>query len=267
VFLQDGTLRANAGVLVLDTLGQVQGQLMNHELLSPADDPTASGAAWVAMRNGRLVASLSMTGTVGGWRNYLLDCAADLSDAHWYRGGTGNTTYYTQVLSGPQGVVVTGEVADEVMQLRFEAGTDLSPCLPTVPYIAAPLELVPNSGIPAAYTVATPNVDLQVVTSTPLNILTASPVCAAIGLTEQQMEAPTLYPNPARGTVTVELAEWPAANAQCVLLDACGRVVLQQAITGTRTLLSTQGLAPGLYQVRVDDNVQRGTATLVLVHE
>ena len=59
-----------------------------------------------------------------------------------------------------------------------------------------------------------------------------------------------LYPNPAHEAVRVSWAG-TRPTAQLVLTDALGRAVRRQTLTGATGLLSTVGLAPGLYLLRL----------------
>jgi hypothetical protein len=59
-----------------------------------------------------------------------------------------------------------------------------------------------------------------------------------------------VFPNPAHRAVTVEL---PAARAAVTasLVDALGRVVLTQPLTAASSLLSLEGVAAGVYALRL----------------
>lgn len=61
-----------------------------------------------------------------------------------------------------------------------------------------------------------------------------------------------LYPNPASASLTVALsAEWPAASEVLVLNSAGQAVAVPATGNGAQRTLATEGLAPGLYLLRV----------------
>jgi hypothetical protein len=79
----------------------------------------------------------------------------------------------------------------------------------------------------------------------------------------------SLFPNPAHHTVTVQLPSVPAASqATLTLFDALGRLVrtrhLSLLATGLTTELPLRGLAPGLYQLRVQAGDQQATRSLAV---
>lgn len=61
----------------------------------------------------------------------------------------------------------------------------------------------------------------------------------------------TAYPNPAIDVLNVAFAEGASVATRVEVLDAAGRMVLSEAVTGGRIALATHGLQAGLYQVRV----------------
>lgn len=79
----------------------------------------------------------------------------------------------------------------------------------------------------------------------------------------------SLYPNPARTSVAVQVpAIAGASRATLTLLDALGRPVRTQRLTlpavGTTTEMPLAGLAPGLYQLRVQAGSQQVSRALVV---
>ena len=61
----------------------------------------------------------------------------------------------------------------------------------------------------------------------------------------------TAYPNPASDVLNVAFAEGASVATRVEVLDAAGRLVLNEAITGGRAALATHGLQAGVYSVRV----------------
>ncbi|RSK24052.1 M1 family aminopeptidase [Hymenobacter metallilatus] len=59
----------------------------------------------------------------------------------------------------------------------------------------------------------------------------------------------TVYPNPCRDQL--RLAEFGGPQAQAVVTDVTGRVVLRQVVTAALPVVHTAALAPGIYQVRL----------------
>ena len=85
----------------------------------------------------------------------------------------------------------------------------------------------------------------------------------------QPERALRLYPNPARGSTTVELPAGPgAATASLTLLDALGRPVRTRAVAvptaGLRHELSLAGLPAGFYVLHVTTGGTRTTRRLVV---
>jgi hypothetical protein len=92
-----------------------------------------------------------------------------------------------------------------------------------------------------------------------LNTGTFTPLAAAPGAEVVEV---SLFPNPARGSFTVQLpAAWGAVLARTELLNALGQVVRQQTaalVAGSPHVFATDGLAPGVYTLRL----QAGAHTL-----
>ncbi|GAB3843740.1 hypothetical protein GCM10028822_00240 [Hymenobacter terrigena] len=72
-----------------------------------------------------------------------------------------------------------------------------------------------------------------------------------------------LYPNPARGQVTIELGN-AAAPTELILLDALGQVVRHVTIGGASYVLKTGALAPGVYTLHWVERGQALTKRLML---
>ena len=89
-------------------------------------------------------------------------------------------------------------------------------------------------------------------TSTSTGINTVSP--ADLGL--------SLYPNPATQSVTVRMAQ--NANATITLMDAAGRTLATRQTASQTTTLPLEGIAPGIYMVRVNTASTAATIRLVV---
>lgn len=80
----------------------------------------------------------------------------------------------------------------------------------------------------------------------------------------------TAYPNPASGPVNLSIADTDVAVRGLELLDATGRVVMQQPLVARQATelpgaFSTDGLAPGVYHVRlIGERSVLGTQRLVV---
>lgn len=61
-----------------------------------------------------------------------------------------------------------------------------------------------------------------------------------------------IFPNPARSVCTIE-SDCGLQDARVQLYDVCGRMVKSLPAEGTHTSLSLEGLAPGMYLIRVSD--------------
>lgn len=98
------------------------------------------------------------------------------------------------------------------------------------------------------------------------SLLDATGLAAA---TPRPLAGLVLAPNPAHGTVTVQLPAIPgAAQATLTLLDALGRTVRKQLVppraTGATAEMPLAGLAPGLYHLRVQAGEQQASRTLAV---
>jgi len=107
--------------------------------------------------------------------------------------------------------------------------------------------------------------------STPYGYLASIADAALLPATAPQTATTGLgvFPNPARGTATVQLpAGLGAGPTTLTLLDALGRVVRTRTMAlpaGTTTTdLDVAGLAPGVYALRVATGERLGTARLVV---
>ncbi len=70
-----------------------------------------------------------------------------------------------------------------------------------------------------------------------------------VGTTEQAgATAPRIYPNPASGTITIDLGA--EQQAQLFLFNAYGACVMQRTITGTKSAIDISGLPSGGYMIR-----------------
>lgn len=61
----------------------------------------------------------------------------------------------------------------------------------------------------------------------------------------------TAYPNPTNDVLNVAFAEGATTATRVEVLDAAGRIVLNEALTGGRAAIATHGLKAGVYSVRV----------------
>ncbi|MDO7854080.1 T9SS type A sorting domain-containing protein [Hymenobacter sp. CA1UV-4] len=95
-------------------------------------------------------------------------------------------------------------------------------------------------------------------------VLRFGPTVATATNAQQALRGIALYPNPAHSQVVVQVPAVPGASQlRATLLNELGQVVGRQdaplAAAGTRMLLNVQGLAPGVYAVRL----QTGSASVV----
>jgi len=73
-----------------------------------------------------------------------------------------------------------------------------------------------------------------------------------------------VYPNPAQNGVQIELANTPEANAKVELLNANGKLVLSETISGKLTELNVSTLAKGTYLMRYSDDTQSMLKQLII---
>jgi hypothetical protein len=70
-----------------------------------------------------------------------------------------------------------------------------------------------------------------------------------VGSAEQAgARPPRIYPNPASGTITIDLGA--QQQAQLFLFNAYGACVMQRTVTGSTGTLDISGLPSGVYMVR-----------------
>ena len=249
-FLDGGFLRTNAGVLVMDTLGNLLGQLMNGDLLSPPGQNAAGGHVALAVQGGRLLACLLITVSPATTLAYLLDCDQQLGDARWYAVEATGTTYVGGALPHNGTVVMGGAYGGDLMTARLVPGTALESCFPARNYTPAPLELTAFSGTPALVRTVAATVQPITVGSTPLPLLTPETPCTLVGLHELAGPVLRAYPNPA---TDVLLLQWPSWTPGSLLrmYDATGRLVQQERPGGPAHQLSVAHLAPGAYRIQL----------------
>lgn len=80
---------------------------------------------------------------------------------------------------------------------------------------------------------------------------TGNPVGVGFGELDEADIAFTAYPNPAIDMLNVAFAQGTSVATRVEVLDAAGRVVLNEVITGGRAAITTHGLRAGVYGVRV----------------
>ena len=64
----------------------------------------------------------------------------------------------------------------------------------------------------------------------------------------------SLYPNPANGSFNLQVGETITNGAYYAIYNISGKLVSTAPITATRTLVSVEGLASGVYIVKVQSN-------------
>ncbi len=93
-----------------------------------------------------------------------------------------------------------------------------------------------------------------------------NPDCAGVGIEEQLSGQLRIYPNPSNGTFQVEMPSGMSSGATVEVLDLTGRLVAQEALSGTNTTLHLEHLPNGLYTVVAQANGQRFTSKISLQH-
>lgn len=265
MLFQDGSmLRTNTGVMVTDTMGAVLGHLMNTETLSPADDNTVGVLIGLAIENDRLYASMWQNTQQGQGRNFLLDCALDLTDHRWYQMHAGDGGFVGATFVDPEGrVVLAGGHDGDLFHARFSPGTDLGGCFPSLGYAAAPVDFDAKLLAPGGIT--SPAVTLEPMTLSVVPHETAMPTleCTSIGVEERDTHGLLWALDPSMRALVVRGLE-PADRKQVELLDASGRSVYAALHTTGTLTIDVADLSPGVYVlvVRTDSGVQ-GVAVLL----
>lgn len=89
-------------------------------------------------------------------------------------------------------------------------------------------------------------------------------VNTVLGTSVEENEALTVYPNPARGKLTVEYRGVLGKKTQLKLYDPTGKLVKEQALTTPRTELNIEGYKPGIYQLKVQSRSGAITRKVVI---
>ena len=66
----------------------------------------------------------------------------------------------------------------------------------------------------------------------------------------------TIFPNPARDIITIDLSEIPAVETEITFFDANGKSLFFQQLNVNQTTISTSNLVNGIYWVRVKNGKQ-----------
>src|SRR5690606_7729670 len=88
--------------------------------------------------------------------------------------------------------------------------------------------------------------------------------CSPTGVESHALSGIALYPNPATGQVQVKLQTGDDQGRFC-LVDATGRVVLQQFLHQESSTVDLRGLRPGLYVVQLHRSGRITTSRLVII--
>jgi hypothetical protein len=71
-----------------------------------------------------------------------------------------------------------------------------------------------------------------------------------------------VYPNPVREQLTVELAGKQGADATLTITDLTGKLLKQVNLTGSKTVIDMNGIAPGIYMLQYADANGRSTVRI-----
>ncbi|MCB0808850.1 MAG: T9SS type A sorting domain-containing protein, partial [Flavobacteriales bacterium] len=188
-----------------------------------------------------------------GW---LMTCAHDLSNAQVLRVDLGDESYARSVSAWNGDLMVTGYVDQPGVGERLIARTnnslDMSSCFPAEPFTVQGFPMQTLSFTPPAGTPATTT--WIAVTPTVTDATFNSDFLCGVQSVNDAHAGPhvMLIPNPAQGEVRLDgLNDGPVNLRLC---DALGRTVRQLRLVNGRAPISMQGLAPGTYQVQVEQN-------------
>ena len=188
-----------------------------------------------------------------GW---LMTCAHDLSNAQVLRVDLGDESYARSVSAWSGDLVLTGYVdqfgVGERLIARTSNGLDMSDCFPAEPFTVQPFPMQTLAFTPPAGTAATTT--WTAVTPTVTDATFNSDFLCGVQSVNDAHAGPRvmLIPNPAQGEVRLDgLNDGPVNLRLC---DALGRTVRQLRLVNGRAPISMQGLAPGTYQVQVEQN-------------
>lgn len=84
-------------------------------------------------------------------------------------------------------------------------------------------------------------------------------------VTERELAAMKMYPNPASDIVTISIANVDSDLIQLSVVDVQGRVALSQSFAGQQIVINTSTLVPGTYLVRVQSDEAIAMRKLVIV--
>jgi hypothetical protein len=72
-----------------------------------------------------------------------------------------------------------------------------------------------------------------------------------------------VYPNPVNTKLNIQLNGMVTPDAQVIIVDATGRMVKKERMTGSTLAIDTKALLPGIYFVRYDDGMNRYIVRIV----
>lgn len=93
-----------------------------------------------------------------------------------------------------------------------------------------------------------------------------NPDCSTIGIDEREIGELLLYPNPSNGTFQLELPKGMNGTTIVQVMDLTGRVVTEEAVSGTSASLHLEHLPNGLYTVTAQGASARFTSKISIQH-
>ena len=252
-FMEAGVLRTNAGVMLMDTLGNLLGHVMNSELLSPPSENAAGAHLALAVVGDRLLATITIKAATSGTLAYLLDSDLQLGDTRWYALPQGGETYLSTAHPYDGTVVLGGSYMGGTLGGRVVPGTELGTCLDELAFEPAPIVVVAFAGTPDAATPVAVTLEPLTIASMEQPLLTVTQPCNFTGMEEVEPLQLRLYPNPAADVVTLEWQEPLPPHALLRLYDTTGRCVRQERPLGNTHRMDVSALAPGMYRLEMAD--------------
>jgi hypothetical protein len=86
----------------------------------------------------------------------------------------------------------------------------------------------------------------------------------AVTAIEPALPSISVFPNPAQTLLTVTFGQLPTASTELVLLNTIGQTVVRKAVNSVKEVLNVVGLSPGLYVLRVQNEMGSETKKIVI---
>lgn len=88
--------------------------------------------------------------------------------------------------------------------------------------------------------------------------------CSLVGLTNSLLNQPSIYPNPSKGQLTLELSNAIEHNGQIQVRNIQGQVVHEQNIQAQKSTINLEDLPSGIYLMSIQNGQERLSRKLII---